>query len=135
MAIEDVTNPGVVNVADQAFDGAPNPDQAVTVTVPASTGAINFDGDDQKSGGIASPDQAVKISSPASTSATTFSGGDGDERGLNSVDQPVTVQVPGAPDISFDGGLFHPGGVPVDVTQNNVAGQVYGVGVPANVFV
>jgi len=101
----DVTNPGLVNVADEAFGGLPN------------------------------PDQAVKITSPASASEVNLRGGDGDEKGLIVVDQPVTVQVPGAPDVTFDGGLYHPGGVPVDVTQNNVDGQVYGVGTPANVYV
>ena len=56
--------------------------------------------------------------------------------GRTSVDQPVTVSPPQTAQKSVDGGEFSPEGPNVvNVTQNNVAGQVYGTGTPANVFV
>ena len=56
--------------------------------------------------------------------------------GRTSVDQPVTVSPPQTAQKSVDGGEFSPEGPNVvNVTQNNVAGQVYGTGKPAEVFV
>lgn len=71
----DVTNPGLVNVANQGYDFLAVPDQVITVTSP------------------------------------------------------------GPPLVNVNGANFQPGGVPRDVGVNNVVGQVYGTGVPTNIFV
>jgi membrane protease subunit (stomatin/prohibitin family) len=56
--------------------------------------------------------------------------------GPTSVDQAVTVSPPLTAQRSVDGGEFSPERPDVlEVTQNNVAGQVYGTGTPADVFV
>lgn len=56
--------------------------------------------------------------------------------GPTSVDQPVTVSPPLTARESVDGGEFSPlSPNVVSTTQNNVAGQVYGTGTPADVFV
>jgi hypothetical protein len=51
----------------------------------------------------------------------------------NSADGPITVTTTKVALETVDGGLLQPGGVPVNVTQNNVAGQVFGNGVVQNV--
>jgi hypothetical protein len=56
--------------------------------------------------------------------------------GPTSVDQPVTVSPPLTARRSVDGGASSPERPGVaEVTQNNVAGQVYGTGTPAEIFV
>lgn len=134
MSDTSVTNPGLVNVADEAYDGLPRPDQAVTVTVPVIISADNRRGDESESLPL-SVDQPVTVQVPTTAPVTNLRG-DVSGSAPVSVDQPVTVQVPTTePLLILNGDNYKPGGVPVDTTQNNVAGQVYGTGTPANVFV
>ena len=132
--IEDVTNPGSENVADQAFDGLPEQVPSFE-QIPAQVSPNNRDGGINHDG-LTSVDQAVTVSSPASAAVTNDRGDDGDERAPISVDQPVTVSTPGPAVGVTSGDAESPIKNPIaNVTQNNVAGQVYGTGVPQNVFV
>lgn len=56
-----------------------------------------------------------------------------DDSNLNVGDGPVGVLRTETALGFVDGGLFMPGGTPVSVTQNYVAGQVLGIGFPQNV--
>lgn len=132
---KDVTNPGSVNVADQGYDFLAVPDQPVTVSSPASSAVRTVDADDGSTRPV-SVDQPVTVSSPASTAVRTVSGNNGSRRPV-SVDQPITVTTPGPPLLTVQAGSFSPdqAGAGPNITQNNVAGQTFGTGLPANVFV
>lgn len=161
----DVTNPGSVNVADEAFDGLPaevpsfkqvpasasdvndrgevsqvemlSIDQPVTVSTPATTALDSVSGD-RSDVALLSVDQPVTKQVPASIALDNIDGGASSEKPI-SVDQAVTVQVPGEPLLSFSGDAEKPGrGVAVNIQQNsavNIVNQIYGNGVVANVFV
>lgn len=132
MSIEDVTNPGVVNVADEGYDGLPE-EVPPFGQVPASASAINDRGEVSVEK-LLSVDQPVTVSEPA-TSALDNERGEVSVQKLISVDQPVTVQVPGEPLLSVAGGTYSPTSPNVkNTTLNNVAGQVYGTGNPTNVY-
>jgi hypothetical protein len=129
----DVTNPGTVNVADQAF-GVGLPTQIVQTNIrePVNTSPNNEDGGDSEVETLV-VDQPVTVS-PASAFVTDLMGDGGDARPVV-IEQPVTVTPQTTPVLVLDGGNFHPGGVPIDIIENDVVGQVYGVGTPINVFV
>jgi hypothetical protein len=80
-------------------------------------------------------DQEIKVTSPSTNSGPTVRGltyADGEL----SVDQPVTVSPAMTAGRNVEGGTASPLSPNVtNSTQNNVAGQVYGTGSPANVFV
>lgn len=102
---QDVTNPGLVNVADEG-DGLLSIDQPVTVG-PSSNPGIIIQGISPVVGLRPLSTYQTGTVTPAMTAQTTVQGG------TNSPQSPSTE----------------------NVTPNNVAGQVYGQGTPQNVFV
>ena len=117
---ENVTNPGLVNVADQG-DGLTPVDQPVTVGPSYNPGPLVQAGAEGFGLGEASPDQPVTVgpsqNSAASITAASHSG---------------EVVEPGL----TNGGTYSPLTPDVvNTTENTVVNQIYGVGRPANVFV
>lgn len=135
MSTTDVTNPGLVNVAGQAFDGLPSNAQASNgVRVPANASVNNVSGAITAEKPL-SVDQPVTVTPPM-TSQRNVDGDDESSVLPLSVNQPVTVQVPGRALDTIQGGSA--GAVSLNVittTQNTVVNQIYGVGTPANVYV
>jgi hypothetical protein len=133
VSTSNVVNPGLVSVADQG-DGPVVVDQAVSVARPSTNSGPTARGLAYADGPVV-VDQEIKVTSPSTNSGPTARGLDYAD-GEVKVDQPVTVSPPMTAGRSVNGGLdspLRPGAA--EVTQNNVAGQVYGVGTPANVFV
>jgi hypothetical protein len=132
VSTSNVVNPGSVSAADQA-DGPVVVDQAVSASSPSTNSGPTARGLTYADGPV-SVDQAV-AKSPSTNSGPTARGltyADGEV----SVDQPVTVTPPMTAGRTVEGGTYSPEKPNVvDVTANNVAGQVYGTGTPANVFV
>jgi len=143
---ENVTNPGSVNVADQG-DGPLSVDQPVTTgpgTNPGPLVGVATEGD-----GPLSVDQPVTVGPSTNPGPLVQAAAEGD--GPTSVDQPVTVgpsQSPASaltasssPGESVEPGVTNAGTYSPqspnteDVTQNNVAGQVYGEGTPINYYI
>jgi len=117
---ENVTNPGLVNVADQG-DGLTVIDQEIAVGPSYNPGPL-VQADAEGFGvGDASPDQPVTVSpSQSSASAETASS------------QPGETVSPGL----TNAGTYSPQGPDViNTTENTVVNQIYGTGNPANVFV
>lgn len=83
-----------------------------------------------------SVEQPVTVSSPATTALLTVDGDNESSVQRVSVDQPVTVSSPGPSlnNVNGDNESSVSSRV-ITTTQNTVAGQVYGIGTPANVFV
>jgi hypothetical protein len=103
---ENIVNPGLVNVVDQG-DGLLAVDQPVLVGPGTNPGPL-VSGSSLKPGiGADCPDQPVLFSEPATTALRTVQGGTA---------SPTSADT-------------------INTTENNVAGQVYGQGTPANVFV
>jgi len=116
---EDVTNPGSVNVADQG-DGRTTVDQPVKVGPSSNPGPLVQAGSEGFGLGPDDPDQSVQVGpSQSSASAQTARSLTGEtvEPGLTN----AGTYSPLSPDT-------------LNVTQNNVAGQVYGQGRPKNVY-
>jgi hypothetical protein len=147
---ENVTNPGSVNVADQG-DGLTVVDQAVTVSPSYNPGPVVATGSEGFGVGDADPDQPVKVGPSSNPGPLVHADAEGFGVGEAGPNQPVTVgpsqssasaqtasSQPGEtvePGLT-NAGTYSPMGPDVlNVTQNNVAGQVYGVGTPQNVFV
>ena len=127
------TNPGLVSVADEAYDGLP-----INVPsfeqVPASASPNNVAAANAVAGtGVATTSPAG--TGPAQTAGTNVDGSVSQVDAL-SVDQSVVVSTPGPSLVTVESGNFKPGNATLsDVTANNVAGQVYGLGTPTNVYV
>ena len=103
----------------------------MSTTNIANPGLVNVA--DQSDGPILL-DQSVGYS--PSQSAVPTARGLAYAGGTVSRDQTVTVAPSSNAGQNVDGGLYSPEGpVVTEVTFNNVAGQVYGTGTPANVFV
>lgn len=102
---QDVTNPGVVNAADQG-DGPTVVDQPVTTGPSSNEGPLVQAGSAVSGSGTTGPDQPVTVTPPMTAERTV-------EGGTYSPQSPVTEEV----------------------VENNVVNQVYGQGTPANVFV
>lgn len=84
--------------------------------------------------GPTSVDQSVKTGPSSNAGPLIDIVGQGD--GPTSVDQGVTVTPPQAAQTTVQGGTYSPQSARTEnTTQNNVAGQTYGQGVPQNVFV
>lgn len=131
MSIKEVTNPGLVNVADEGYDGLAS-NVPPFKSIPVMISPNNVDGDASSEKRL-SVDQPVTVS-PAMTAQRNVDGDASSEKPL-SVDQPVTVHVPGEPLLTIQGGTFSPIHNPKDVIANNVVGQVFGNEFPKNVFV
>lgn len=141
----DVTDPGQVNAADQAF-GVGLPVASPTgVSSPSNLSATNvFPGTGQsRSRFPVSVDQTVDVE-PAQTAVRTVDGDDGkpglgiastvNDPGLSNVESQAPVGL-GLP-LEADGDASRPGRAPTDVNPNaTIAGQVFGTGTPRNVFV
>jgi hypothetical protein len=102
----EVTNPDLVDVADQGYDSSPSPDQPVTTGPSQSSGPLVAAASAKPGVGADAPDQPV-------TTGPSQNGGRLVEGGTFSPQSPDTA----------------------NVVANNVADQVYGTGTPANVFV
>ena len=134
-----VTDPGVVNVESQAFNGFPTQVPPIGST-PASASATNLDGDDASP--IRNQQADVRASSgqvtPASTSPNNADGDDPSQVKpvAQAANQPVTVGPAQTAGTNVNGGTYSPTSPNVLTTQQNtVVGQQYGTGVPRNVFV
>jgi hypothetical protein len=149
----DVTDPGtqqvpLTNAETQAFGvGVPAQVNANAAVANQPTSAIspnNVRGDDSDVLGQTSQVNAGNVVAQqfASAAVRTVDGDDFKPGGV-----AVTVNDPGMSNaeenpkiglglpVEADGDASRPGRAPTDVTQNNVAGQVYGTGTPRNVFV
>ena len=102
---QDVTNPGLVNVADQG-DGLLTVDQPVTVG-PSTNSGVTVQGVSSATGAHSLSSYQPGNVTPAMTAQSTVQGG------TYSPQSPNTEEV----------------------TPNNVVEQVYGQGTPANVYV
>ena len=102
----EVTNPDLVDVADEGYVGLPRPDQPVTTGPSQNSGSLVAAASSEPGVGADAPDQPV-TTGPSQSAGPTVAGG------TFSPQSPSTA----------------------NVTSNNVAGQVYGTGTPANVFV
>jgi hypothetical protein len=106
-AMTDVTNPGSTNAADEGFGVGPiRPNQPVTTGPSTNPGPLDQSGDFKPGQGDASPDQPVTVG-PSSNAGGIVQAG---------------TASPTSPDCE-------------NITTNNVVGQVYGTGTPANVYV
>jgi hypothetical protein len=132
---ETSTNPGSVNVADQG-DGLLSVDQPVTVGPSYNPGPLVQAGSKAPGTGPDSPDQPV-TSGPSSNPGPTVQAGSAEPgTGPASPDQPVTTGPSQNSGQLVQAGTASPTSPrTTNTTQNNVAGQVYGQGTPANVFV
>jgi len=134
----DVTDPGMVNVENQAFNGLPV-QVPPFIQIPATASPNNVDGDDSKPPGLGVAEQAPPfIQIPATTGPNHADGDDPSQVMLvaQAVNQPIQVGLPQVAGTTVQGGSASPLSVNViTTTQNNVAGQRYGTGTPANVFV
>ena len=132
--MSDVTNPGVVTVADEAYDGLPINVPAFD-QVPASTSPNNVNAGSAVAGKGTADNSPGFSTVPVQHSPNNTDGG-GSSVGPLSADQAVLVSTPGVSLNNVPGANYKPGNATLtDVTANNVAGQVYGTGTPANVFV
>lgn len=146
----DVTDPGtsqtpVTNANDQAFGSGVAVQVPAFGSTPASPGAVDVDGDlsGQTRPSQANGNQGILRSFPSSNSGDVVQGGSAKPgTGVATTsNNPSMVDVEEQPKIGLglpqeaDGDASRPGRTPTDVTQNNVAGQVYGSGSPRNVFV
>ena len=116
--------PGLGGVNDQNSDLVKGNELAPGLGVPAEPfGSTPASVSDPNSvpGGEVAPGLGPVDDSPA------------DDSNNFSADGPVTVEAAGTALGRVAGGLLQPGGTPVNVTQNNVAGQVFGRGVVQNV--
>jgi len=117
---ENVTNPGLVNVADQG-DGRTVIDQEILVGPSYNPGPVVASGSRGFGVGDADPDQPVTVSpsqSSASAKTATSHTGETVEPGLTN----AGTYSPLTPDV-------------INTTENTVVNQIYGTGRPANVFV
>lgn len=131
---DDVNNPGVENVADQAFDGLPREVNMTDVRLPVSISPNNRSGTGGHRPFVI--DQEILVDRPASVAVTNLRGDDGEEVRPVVVDQPVTVTSPGPSLRTVQGGNFAPGnGQVVTPQENDTVGQVFGSGLPREVFV
>lgn len=131
----EVTNPGVVNVANEGYDGLPAEVPSFK-QVPASAAVDNERGEVSQVDPL-SVDQPVTKQVPASIALLNIDGGASSEKPI-SVDQPVTVSVPGEPLLLVQAGSDSQVKKSITVQQNsavNVVNQTYGNGQVANVFI
>ena len=133
-----VTDPGMVNVEDQAFNGLPV-QVPPFVQIPATTSPNNALGSTALPTGIGVSAQAPAfVQTPATTGPNQADGDDPSQvRPVEqAVNQPIQVGLPQVAGTTIQGGTASPLSANViTTTQNNVAGQRYGTGTPANVFV
>jgi hypothetical protein len=140
------------NIIDTVFPVAQGFDSVPTeVHPPFSPGAgTNNENESvvkagEEAPGVGVPAQSFEeipasVSAPNSVAAGAEAPGVGvaddspqDDSNLDSGDGPVTVKTTNVALGTVDGGLLQPGGTPVNVTQNNVATQVFGTGPVLNV--
>ena len=129
-----VVNPGLTNVADEAYDGFPADFRASNgVTQPVSISPNN----EIKRGGNERPfvvDQEIVVG-PSQSAGPTVLGGDSSVK-LTSVDQEIVVGPSQSAGPTISGGTFSPQSPNVqNTTQNSVVGQTYGNGQVKNVNV
>ena len=129
-----VVNPGLVNVADEAYDGFPADFRASNgVTQPVTISPNNK----IEEGGNKRPfvvDQEI-IVGPSQSAGPSLDGGASSAK-LTTIDQEIVVGPSQNSGGSIDGGTFSPTSPNVqNTTQNTVVNQVYGTGSPINVNV
>jgi len=137
MSSIDVTNPGSVNAANEAFGLGPvNPNQPVGLGPGTNPGPTVAGLTSAPGLGPDSPDQPVTVSPSSNAGPLAQAGGFKPGLGAVVADQPVTINPS-----QNSGGLVQGGTAsPIspnceNITGNNVAGQVYGNGSPSNIFV
>jgi hypothetical protein len=132
---DNVVNPGTVNVADQG-DGPLSIDQPVTVGPSYNPGPLVQSGSGAPGTGPDSPDQPVTTGPSYNPGPLVQAGSAAPGTGSDFPDQPVTVGPSQNSGQLVQAGTDSPTSPrTINTTQNNVAGQVYGQGTPANVFV
>jgi hypothetical protein len=131
----DVTNPGVVNVANEAYDGlAVDVAASSLVNQPVSispNNKIEMGGDKRP----VTVEQPVIVGTSQNAGPVVPADASGNTRPI-ATDQDITVGPAQTAQTSVDGGTFSPQSPnTINTNQNTVVGQTYGTGVPANVFV
>ncbi len=130
----DVTNPGLVNVADQG-DGLLSVDQPVQSGPSTNPGPLSQAGSAGFGIGPDNPDQPVREGPSSNPGPLVQAGSAGFGLGPDFPDQPVTVTPPLTAQRTVDGGLYSPESPnTINTTENTVVNQVYGVGNPTNVY-
>lgn len=133
----DITNPDLVDTADQANKGL-----GVTVQVPDfKTVPVTASPNNKiEIGGSKRPDVVTQeiLVGPSQNGGVPVDGDDPSQ--VKPVPQAVNQVILTGPTqnhrLNIDGGLFNPQSVNVqNTTQNNVVGQTYGTGTPKNVNV
>lgn len=150
------TNPDLVDVADQGYDGLPSQVPPIGST-PASISPTNADGGGSSvdgpisssiatSGGPTDGNQTIDVA-PTQVHRLNLDGGgssvDGPisssvatSGGPTDANQTVDITPPQTAQTNVNGGTFSPQSPNTsNTTQNNIAGQTYGTGTPRNVFV
>lgn len=133
----DITNPGVVNVADEALKGSGVTAQAPDfISVPVTASPNNK----IEIGGSKRPDSVTQeiLVGPSQNSGVPAEGDDPSQVKLvpQAANQVIVVGPAQTAGGNVNGGTFNPQSVNVQNTsQNNVVGQTYGTGVPKNVNV
>ena len=133
----DVTNPGSDNVVTEGFGLGPiNPNQPVTTGPGTNPGPVVAGLASAPGLGVPASRQTVQVS-PSSNAGPLVQAGDyAPGLGAVAADQPVTVGPSQNSGGLVQGGTASPTSSNIEnTTQNNVAGQVFGSGLPANIFV
>ena len=143
--------PSIINTifpVNQGFDTVPT-----EVRPPFSPGAgidnvhpVGVEAGDIAPGGGVAVERPSEKSTPASVSAPNSTPGGfvapgvgsvddspTDDSNLNSGDGPIGVLRTETALGTIAGGLLQPGGTPVNVGQNTIANQVFGIGMPVDV--
>ena len=131
----DVTNPGVVNVADQG-DGLTLINETILVGPSTNPGPLATGLAAAPGLGPINPNQPVTVS-PSTNSGGLTEGGDlAPGVGPISPNQPVTVTPSMTAQDTIEGGTASPVSPNTEnIITNNVVGQVYGIGNPTNVYI
>lgn len=132
---QDVTNPGLVNVANQG-DGPLVVDQPVQKGPSTNPGPLVAGLATAPGLGPVASGQTVQKGPSTNPGALVAAGDLAPGLGSDKPDQPVTVTPPMTAQDTVQGGTFSPTSPNVEnTTENTVVNQTYGTGTPANVFV
>jgi hypothetical protein len=131
------TNPGTTNVADEAFGvGLATPNQPVKTGTSTNPGPVVQGLASVPGLGAPASRQTVQAGPSTNAGPLTQGGSYAPGLGTDAPDQPVTVSPSQNSGRLVQGGTASPTSPNCENTiENNVVGQVYGVGSPTNVFV
>jgi hypothetical protein len=130
-----VINPGLVNVADEAYDGLPVDFRASNKFVlPASASPNNVAGDLSGNTEPIVVDQEITVTPSTSSGPSVAADSSGNTKPVL-LDQEITVGPSQNAGTDINGGTFSPLSPNVlNTQQNSVVGQTFGSGTPTNVF-